>query len=134
MDSTDSKKAEKQVKRFVLAVTGSHLRGDKKQVYTELDAVYKTRQIDLLAVGDADQIDCFARCWARDRGISLRVFKANWALHGLDAGPIRNQEMLDVAQPDLLLSFPGGPGTADCTRRAREMGIEVKIVDSQPTV
>ena len=37
---------------------------------------------------------------------------------------IRNQEMVD-AGADLLIAFPGGNGTADCTRRARKAEIPV---------
>ena len=33
--------------------------------------------------------------------------------------------MLDEGKPDLVIAFPGGKGTADMARRAREAGIEV---------
>ena len=40
------------------------------------------------------------------------------------AGPVRNARML-VEKPDLVIAFPGGPGTADMVRRARAAGVEV---------
>jgi UDP-N-acetylmuramoylalanine-D-glutamate ligase len=33
--------------------------------------------------------------------------------------------MLDVGKPDLVVAFPGGRGTADMVRRAKEAGVEV---------
>lgn len=39
------------------------------------------------------------------------------------AGPLRNWMMLRAA--DLLLAFPGGRGTANCVKQARELGVEV---------
>ena len=38
--------------------------------------------------------------------------------------------MLDEGKPDLVVAFPGGKGTADMTRRAREAGIEAIEVPS----
>ncbi len=42
-----------------------------------------------------------------------------------NAGPRRNQRMLDSFKPDLVIAFEGGRGTADCCRRATKMGIRV---------
>jgi hypothetical protein len=33
--------------------------------------------------------------------------------------------MLDDGKPELVVAFPGGRGTADMMRRAREAGVEV---------
>ena len=41
------------------------------------------------------------------------------------AGFWRNEQMLDLARPKLLLSFPGGNGTKHCTSQAIKRGIEV---------
>lgn len=67
----------------------------------------------------------------------LIVFRANWKDFGAAAGPIRNACMIDgtlagtdyvearLDQIDLLIAFPGGKGTEDCKRQARELGIPV---------
>jgi hypothetical protein len=51
-------------------------------------------------------------------------FDADWHTHGLAAGPIRNQAMLDEGA-DLVIAFPGGRGTADMVKRARKAGVPV---------
>jgi len=58
-----------------------------------------------------------------------QTFDAEWHRHGKRAGPIRNQRMLEEGQPDLIVAFPGGHGTADMVRRARQAGIEVHVFD-----
>lgn len=50
---------------------------------------------------------------------------ADWEDLGRKAGPIRNQRMLDDGRPELVVAFPGGPGTAHMCRIAREAGVEV---------
>ena len=55
------------------------------------------------------------------------VFRANWDKHGKAAGPIRNGEMLHEA--DFLIAFPGGKGTENCVKQAKEMGITVLRIE-----
>jgi len=57
--------------------------------------------------------------------IRVEVFRAEWDKYGPKAGSIRNQQMIDEGRPDLVIAFPGGAGTADMVRRARNAGIEV---------
>lgn len=85
--------------------------------------------------GGAKGADALAREWVHDQkrrapcfAESCVTFPAQWLAHGPKAGPIRNQQMIDEGQPDLVLAFPGGKGTADMVRRARIAGIEVREI------
>lgn len=51
---------------------------------------------------------------------------ADWTRYGKAAGPLRNQQMVDLGA-DLCLAFPLGvsTGTRDCMRRATKAGIPV---------
>ena len=69
--------------------------------------------------------DTMAHDLANGSGLKPRPFKAEWTKLGKSAGPIRNQRMLDEGKPDCVLAFPGGPGTADMVRRAKEAGVRV---------
>jgi hypothetical protein len=75
--------------------------------------------------GGAPGADTLARRWAKSYGAPLTEYRANWHAHGRAAGPIRNQKMLDEGKPDLVIAFPGGPGTADMVRRAKTVGVRV---------
>lgn len=80
------------------------------------------------------------------RGIERELWRADWDRFGRrKAGPIRNRGMLrgdtstimrqcvgviaTANEPaDLLVSFPGGSGTRDCTGAAKALGIPIKIM------
>lgn len=73
--------------------------------------------------GAAGGADTMAGEWAREEGIQVVAVPANWKGEGKSAGPKRNQLMLDLLEPDIVVAFPGGTGTADMVRRAKEAGI-----------
>jgi hypothetical protein len=54
-------------------------------------------------------------------------FPADWAKYGKKAGYIRNKQMLDEGQPDLVVAFEGGKGTTMMIDLARKAG--VKVID-----
>ena len=75
--------------------------------------------------------DNIADHMANELGITVERHPANWALYGKSAGPLRNQEMVDLGA-DICLAFPlpESRGTWDCIRRARAAGIPVMISDA----
>jgi len=88
--------------------------------------------ITMLIHGAARGADSLAASWAIDTGLAefgeVLAFPADWNKHGVAAGPVRNQEMLDVGKPDLVVAFAGGRGTEDMVRRAIKAGINVQRV------
>lgn len=72
--------------------------------------------------------DRWADEWALVNWAPCKRYPAAWDVHGRSAGPIRNQQMLNDSKPDLVLAFPGGPGTADMVQRARMAGVEVREI------
>ena len=86
---------------------------------------------DVIIEGGASGVDKQAASWARVHDVELVTFPADWQAHGKAAGPIRNQQMLDEGQPDLVVAFPiaGSRGTLDMIRRAERAGVAVRIVD-----
>jgi hypothetical protein len=53
----------------------------------------------------------------------MEEYKAKWDKYGKSAGPIRNKKMLDEGKPDLVFAFPGGPGTNNMIKQAKEKNI-----------
>lgn len=84
----------------------------------------------LIIQGGAKGADFLARVFAKWRKIPCQEFAAEWKKHGRNAGPIRNQKMLDEGKPDLVVAFPGGHGTADMVRRAEAAGVKVVKIES----
>lgn len=78
-----------------------------------------------IIVGDAKGADTLAKESAESLGFRTEVFFASWSMYGKRAGPIRNAEMISQ-NPDLVIAFPGGKGTADCVARAEKAGIPIR--------
>ena len=76
-----------------------------------------------LIEGGARGADRLARGWADRNGMPRITMDANWPVYNKGAGSIRNQWMLDYAQPNYAIGFPGGAGTADMTQRVLDRGI-----------
>src|SRR5579859_6662892 len=76
--------------------------------------------------GGAAGADTLAGKWAKEAGIPCDVFPAEWDKYGRAAGHIRNSHMLERGKPDLVVAFPGGPGTADMVRRATSGGVNIE--------
>jgi hypothetical protein len=99
---------------------------DREAVYAYLDALNSEQAISELIEGGARGADTLAGDWADERGISHRIFEANWDKYRAAAGPIRNKQMLDEGKPDLVVAFPGGKGTANMMMQSRDAGVEVR--------
>lgn len=106
-------------------VCGGRDYADVDRVKQALDETHAKRPITWLVHGGARGADTIAGKWALLRGIPTSEHFADWAKHGRAAGPIRNQQMLDAEKPDLVIAFPGGRGTANMVRLAKQAGVEV---------
>lgn len=113
---------------FKVLVCGGRDYADEATVWSALDEVYERTPVGLLAQGGAEGADRLAFAWAMTRGVPCATFEAAWATYGRSAGPRRNQWMLEIVAPDLVVAFPGGAGTEDTVRRARAAGVEVRRI------
>jgi hypothetical protein len=79
--------------------------------------------------GGARGLDALADRFARERGLAVEPYPADWDGDGDAAGPIRNQRMLEQARPTEAHAFPlpGSSGTWDMVRRLRAARIPVTI-------
>lgn len=98
---------------------------DYKHVIACLDALRAKHGIELVIEGGANGADSHGGIWADNNGITRCTVHANWNKHGNRAGPIRNGDMLEKLNPDCVVAFPGGAGTADMVRQAKAAGVKV---------
>jgi YspA, cpYpsA-related SLOG family len=80
---------------------------------------------DLVLCGGATGADALGDRWAKENGIPVDYYPADWAKHGKAAGPIRNTEMASNATHLLAFHDRRSRGTAhmiaiahDCDRKA----------------
>lgn len=114
----------------VVLVTGSRNRHFNRSKVLS-DALDKQPQC-LVVEGGAEGIDSAARLWCFERARPVVHWQADWHSAGRQAGPIRNQEMVDFlvrmrSAGSLVrcLAFPakGSVGTWDCVQRCKAAGI-----------
>lgn len=108
-----------------IIVCGGRDYADKEHVWRVLSDLDDVEGITSIAHGGATGADSEAALWAKYNRKPAQAFRARWKEEGKAAGPLRNQRMLDQFQPDAVVAFPGGRGTADMVRRAIENGVRV---------
>lgn len=119
-----------QESRVAIIVCGGRGYSDWGNVEYTLDRTREAFGVTDLFHGAASGADALASRWARGRpGIVETAVPAEWAKYGRSAGPIRNEKMLAMAKPRLVVAFPGGRGTADMVRQAAGAGVHVLMVD-----
>jgi hypothetical protein len=78
--------------------------------------------------GNAAGADACADQWAVVNWTGLEIYEADWETYGKGAGHIRNKRMLEEGNPDLVVAFPGGRGTANMVKIAKRAGVKVMEV------
>jgi hypothetical protein len=83
--------------------------------------------------GAAPGADKMAHAWAKKMAITVSYIEAEWEKHGPAAGPFRNESLLGNFKPKRVIAFPGGKGTADMIRRAKNRRGEIDVIEIKPT-
>ena len=107
-------------------VTGSRKFTDYERI---LEALRAVKGLTCVIHGCQTGADTLAGRAALELGVNVMEFPADWERHGDQAGPIRNQEMLRVGEPDWVFAFPlfGSRGTWDMVNKAYRAKLSVRI-------
>lgn len=130
------------MKTFKIAVTGGRdhrlTEGESEELYRIILGCLGHPKVSgvVLLHGDCRGVDRDCARYADKWGVQEVPYEAPWdwvkqltrsnVIPGgtkKPAGPLRNWIMVKAA--DLLVAFPGGRGTANCIKQARELGVEV---------
>lgn len=108
-------------------VTGGRYFDCPNRVHDALDQLHAERGIATLHHGGSRVApDWIVSIWGHSHNVPVTTHVADWEKHGLAAGPICNQQMLEgIQSPKLVLAFPGGKATRDIVTRATKAGVEV---------
>lgn len=107
----------------------------KDAVWRGLDMFHGKHLISLVIHGNQRGVDTFAGMWARSHGIEELPFDAtaDFKKWGKRGGSVRNGRMLRDGKPDIVLAFPGGPGTRNMRTQAAFVGVRIIPVSSDGT-
>ena len=127
-------------------VCGGRNYNDRPTLYATLNELYHKKPITCIIEGDAKGADKLAGRWAFDMNIKCEVYTPDWnninvpdavvkynnyGPYNAKAGHNRNLRMLVEGKPDLVVAFPGGRGTANMIKQAKQHGIEVKEITNE---
>lgn len=107
-------------------VTGRRDWEDARAILLWLRAV----EAKVVIHGGAPGADSLAGWAAGQLGIKTEVYPADWAGLGKKAGPVRNEEMLKMSEPDGCIAFYDGQGkgTRDMMARVVKAGVPLLVI------
>jgi hypothetical protein len=117
---------------MTVLVCGGRDYTDRARLFRLLD--FNRAKIGMIVHGGAKGADTLAGNWCYERGVPMMLVPAEWARFGKKAGFIRNEKMLAIGRPDLVVAFPGGVGTAMMVQLAKQAGVRVIEVDARQRV
>lgn len=114
---------------FRLIVAGSRSFADYARMAADLDRLLVNRlpSVEIVCGGCSAGADALAARYARERGISLRVFPAQWRLLGAAAGPFRNAQMAEYGHALVAYWDGKSAGTASMIRCASSRGLRTVL-------
>ena len=99
-----------------------------RNIFKLFDAIieykFPTKTVEIIS-GMAPGADTYGVIYAKERGLVLHEFWADWHTYGRSAGPIRNHKMLFDGRPDLVIALAGGAGTRHMKAISMDYGVEV---------
>ena len=109
-------------------IAGSRDFTDYEKAKAHLDHLFSKRKPYRVVSGGARGADSLGERYAMDNNIPLKLYPADWGLHGKAAGHIRNREM--AMNAEALVAFWDGSsrGTKHMIETAKQMGLKVKVV------
>ncbi len=98
------------------------------------ERLHKLPSDTIIIQGECEGADNLAMYLAREIGLDVVGFYANWQKYGRSAGPRRNIKMLNT-NPSLVLAFHDdldkSKGTKHIVGEARKRGIKVEVISSR---
>ena len=88
-------------------------------------------EITEVVSGRAPGVDRLGEAWAKQNGIPVIPFPADWTRYGKAAGPIRNSQMAQNAEALLAVWDGVSDGTADMIEKADARNLRVFVWNKQ---
>lgn len=111
------------------AIIGSRIITD----YQLLKKAMQGKNATEIISGGASGADQLAERYAKEHGLPLTVFPADWAKYGKQAGMIRNQQIVKEADCIVALWDGQSKGTEATIRMAKNSGKLTKVVTPTQT-
>jgi hypothetical protein len=112
-----------------LAVIGSRSFDDYRILKTTLEPLIEQFKVTTIVSGGAKGADSLAEKFAKEHGLELNIFPADWDKHGKAAGYIRNVDIWNNS--DLGVAFWDGEskGTAHSFQISKKQNKQLFVFD-----
>ena len=116
---------------MVLCISGYRNFNDYNIFKQAVDTFIETYGMpDMVIFGECMGTDKLALKYVQEHNITnYKVYNANWAVHGLSAGPIRNKQMITVASHLLAFLSNESKGTKNAITLAKQRGLVVEVIN-----
>ena len=94
-------------------IAGSRNITDREALTRAISECPWSDQISEVICGCAGGADAMGKTWAKERGVPVSEFPADWDSHGRSAGPIRNRQMAEYGDALIALWDGRSGGTAN---------------------
>jgi len=81
--------------------------------------------------GCAAGVDLLGEQWAKENGVPVEKFPADWKKFGKSAGPVRNGQMANVAEALIAVWDGSSSGTKNMIEQATKKGLKVSVFKVQ---
>ena len=119
---------------FNVVVAGSRSFNNYRLLKDKLDKILDSKltshSVQIIS-GRARGVDKMGEKYARERNISLKLFPANWDLHGKKAGYVRNMEMARAADAVIVFWDGKSPGTSHMIATAKKLNLPLRLIRYQ---
>ncbi len=116
------------VKRIVIAGCRDYNNYDQAKVYIDhcISEIIKENDI-IIVSGCASGADAIGERYAKENGLEVEKYPADWKTYGRSAGPRRNKQMAEIC--DFVICFWDGKsrGTKSMIDYARKCNKPIKI-------
>jgi len=116
---------------FKVIVAGSRTFQDSELAYLKLDkllsAKFHSHRIVIIS-GTAQGADRIGECYARDRGLKVLRFPAEWEKHGRSAGYKRNVVMACAANACIVFWDGESKGAKHMIDTAKNKGLPLRVI------
>lgn len=113
---------------FKVIVAGSRSFDDYELMKKKLDYFFRDQKDVAILSGTARGADRLGERYARERGLPVERFPADWDLFGKSAGYHRNQKMAKYADACVCFWDGASRGTEMMIKIARERKLPLRIV------
>lgn len=113
---------------FQVIIAGSRDFADYGLLQAKCDQFFRDKRPTAIISGLARGADTLGARYARERGIQVLEFPADWERLGRRAGMVRNLQMLEAANAVVAFWDGQSRGTAHTINEAKKKGLPLRVV------